>query len=430
MLRYTVNLRSAALATWLGTALGGCGGSGGGGPGPNANEFVLVVTTLADAGPGSLRAVVNDATLAPGGFEIVVRFDPSLAGGTVHLDTPVVPLLDLAIDGSGPGGAPGERVTVSGDDATHLFEVHLGFDVTLRHLVLRDGYSAANGGAVLVEGTLRLEDSVLHDNVADLGGGAVHCDGGQVRILRCAFTGNEAHWGGAVMVAEAFLLAQESSFTFNHATVSGGGALWLIDSDSTLVNCTVHGNTASSATFAVAAAIFAGLNPGQGGSSLLLAHCTITGNSSAAATGPAVNVERELGESSNIYVWGTIIAENTGPLNGDFDYHSGDGGGSANITDSVIGVGNASTIVWDGVNDSVVGTLAVPADPVLSVLTPLFGPGDGRVHRFPLAGSPALDRVAMGAFYLSGALIDHDQRGLVRGADGFTDAGAIDVEAP
>jgi hypothetical protein len=429
MLGFATALRTGALAATLGAALGGCGGSGGGGPG-GAVPFVLVVTTLADAGPGSLRAVVNDALLAPGGVEVVVVFDGALAGGTVHLVTPVTPLLDLAIDGSGPGGTPGERITISGDDATHLFEIALGRDVTLRHLVLRDGHTTGDGGAILVGGTLRLEDALVHGNSADVGGGAISSVGGEVHLRRCAFTDNDARWGGAVDLTNALLVAQDSSFTFNNATISGGGALWLIDSHATLVNCTVHGNTASSAVFAQAAAIYAGLNPGQGGSFLELLHCTITGNSSAAATGPAVNVQRIPAVNSVVYVRGTIIAENTGPLNGDFDYHSGDGSGSASISDSILGVGNASTIVWDGINDSVVGTLMVPADPMLSVLTPLFGPGDGRVHRFAQVGSPALDRVAMGDIIAFGAVVGNDQRDRARGGDGFTDAGATDVESP
>jgi hypothetical protein len=435
-IRYAVGRFSgvAGLAVLL-TACGGSGGSGGGEGGGDlqVQGTTYYVTTLTDSGPGSLRNLVEDvAPTAPEG-EVFIRFAPALAGGTVSLIAPIVPTVDLSIDGSGPGGTPGERIQISGLDATRLFEIAEGLEITIAHVVLRNGWTNGYGGAIETEGRLFLRNALVHANFAGAGGGAIRAQGENsgLSIRRCAFVDNEADWGGAVMASQGWFVSEFSSFTFNNASVGGGGALWFVDMSATLSNCTVHGNTASDDDLAEAAAIRVVGNAGSGDHVLTLLHCTITGNSSAAATGPAVNVEREATFTMDVVVRGTIIAENTGPLNGDFDFHAGDGPGSATITYSILGVGNASTIGFDGVDGNYVGTLMLPADPMLTVLTPLFGPGDGRVHRFAEAGSPALDLVPLGAIHnYNGPVIDEDQRERVRGLDGFTDAGATDVESP
>lgn len=427
-------LPATAAAAGLACLLTACGGSAGGEDGPlQVDGVTYYVTTLTDSGPGSLRSIVEDvAPTAPPG-EVFIRFAGGLAGGTISLIAPIVPTVDVWIIGSGPGGTPAERIQISGLNATRIFEIAAGLEVTIEHLVLRDGWTSTYGGAILAEGRLFLRNTLVHSCFAGLGGGAIRVSGGGAgcSMRRCAFTDCDADWGGAVMTSLGWLTAQECSFTFNHASVSGGGALWVIESDATLVNCTVHGNTASDPLNARAAAIYASGNPGSGSHALTLLHCTITGNSSAAATGPAVSVARGAGWTMDVTVRGTIIAENTGPLNGDFDFHEGDGPGSETITHCLFGVGNGSTIGLDGVDSNLVGTLMAPADPMLGVLTPLFGPGDGRVHRFTGAGSPARNLVPLGAIHnFNGPVINEDQRNRARGLDGLTDAGATDVETP
>lgn len=436
-----VSTRSAPLsmagAAGLGLLLAACGGAGGPGGGEGDGPLTLqgtiyYVTTLFDSGPGSLRYFVEDvAPVAPEG-EVLIRFSGALAGGTINLIAPIVPTVDVSIDGSGPGGTPGERIQISGLDATRLFEIAEGLEIVMEHLVLRNGWTDGYGGAIHCEGRLFLRNTYVYSCFAGAGGGGIRVVGENsgLSIRRCAFLDNEAHWGGAVMGGEGWFVAEMSSFTFNNGSQGGGGALWLVEMDAVLANCTLHGNTASNMA-ASAAAIYAGANAGSGDHALTLLHCTITGNSSAAATGPAVNVVRGAGYTMDVSVRGTIIAENTGPLNGDFDFHAGDGAGSEAITYSILGVGNASTIGYDGADGNAVGTLLVPADPMLTVLTPLFGPGDGRVHRFATLGSPALDLVPLGAIHnYNGPVIGVDQREHVRGLDGFTDAGATDVESP
>src|SRR5438552_1049741 len=73
----------------------------------------FTVTTLADSGPGSLRAAVTAANAAPGAD--TVRFAPGLHG-TIALASEI-PITDaLTIDGPGAN-----QITVSGNNTTRVF---------------------------------------------------------------------------------------------------------------------------------------------------------------------------------------------------------------------------------------------------------------------------------------------------------------------
>jgi hypothetical protein len=432
------HLLPTAGAAGLGLLLAACGGSGPGGSGDDWGDAQILsvtytVTTLFDSGPGSLRNVVEDvAPNAPGGHEVIIVFAPGLAGGTISLISPLVLPVDMHIDGAGPGGTPGERIQISGLDAVRLFEIAEGLEVTLRNLVLRDGWTNGYGGAIHNAGRLFLRNTLVQSCFAGLGGGGIRLEGENsgLSIRRCAFTDCEADWGGALMGNDGWLIVEQTSFAFNHASESGGGALWFVEISPHVSNCTFHGNTNSDATSS-GAAIHFGANAASGAHELTLLHCTITGNSSASATGAAVDIDRGAGYTLDVIIRGTIIAENTGPADCDLSLNAAAGAGSDTITHSLIGVGNADTLGLDGVDDNSVGTQMVPLDPMLTVLTPLFGPGDGRLHRFALAGSPALDLVPLGLLHaFGGPVLDEDQRDRPRGLDGFTDAGATDVESP
>src|SRR5262245_50539884 len=85
------------------------------------------VTNLADHGPGSLRQAVLQANAHPGADTI--RFAPGLHG-TLALTSGQLDITDdLIINGPGAG-----RLTVSGSNASRVFDVHGGATVTLAGL--------------------------------------------------------------------------------------------------------------------------------------------------------------------------------------------------------------------------------------------------------------------------------------------------------
>src|SRR5262245_22746041 len=118
------------------------------------------VTSLADSGPGTLRAGVASGA-------DTVRFAPGL-NGTIPLASEIAIASSLTIDGPGAN-----HLTVSGGGTTRVFAVS-GGTVTIAGLTIASGLadsSAPNGsfgGAIYHGGgTLSLSRDVLAGNVAD-----------------------------------------------------------------------------------------------------------------------------------------------------------------------------------------------------------------------------------------------------------------------
>src|SRR5262245_12132654 len=173
-----LSLSSAALVA-LATVLCACGGGGGGGKGSNAPTFY--VTSLANAGAGSLRQVIADA---PSGA--TVAFAPALSGGIVTLTASINFGQPVTIDGSGPGG----DVTLDGNNTTRLFLLEDVEDVVLRHLILRRGNTGGDGGILAAEsGSLRLENVQLLDGLANGYGGAIVASNCDVQMIGCHVQG-------------------------------------------------------------------------------------------------------------------------------------------------------------------------------------------------------------------------------------------------
>src|SRR5262249_53738996 len=99
----------------------------------------FTVESLADGGPGSLRQAGLGAHAHPGAD--LIRFAPAASGGTIALTAGELGLTgDLTIDGPGA-----ERLTVSGNHASRVFEVPGGVTVTIDGLTISNGL--ANGSS-------------------------------------------------------------------------------------------------------------------------------------------------------------------------------------------------------------------------------------------------------------------------------------------
>lgn len=114
-----------------------------------------------------------------------------------------------------------------------------GWELTVRKSVFSQNYSTYHGGAIGGGGNWDIQDSFFENNTAETGGGALDCDGGgQLKILRSAFSMNQAFGlpeisdnytsgGGAVMSGcETNII--HSLFEMNMALGQvGGGGLYL-----------------------------------------------------------------------------------------------------------------------------------------------------------------------------------------------------------
>lgn len=267
----------------------------------------LLVTNLADDGPGALREVMRQAV---DGDEIVLAED--LAGQTIVLTEPIVidggssttvairstsdPLQPqisrrllrlvwwpyrqssarLGAMGTDGGLPPADinilgRATISGGRATHLFEIGADVTVTVEGLILTDGYHpTGSGGAMVNAGTLNVKNCWLKDNTAKMNGGALYnqrgalltvddstlsnnradlngggmANAGTLTVRRSTLFGNTAEEGGG-LYTDGTATAAYLTASQNHARSFGGGLVVKTSAGSLqLLNSLVVGNTA------------------------------------------------------------------------------------------------------------------------------------------------------------------------------------------
>ena len=117
--------------------------------------YSVIVTNNNDSGPGSLREVVS---CAPAGSTIT--FAPSLSGNPIVLTSGEITIdKDLTITGVGLFD-----LMISGNNASRIFHLQQGKTLTVAYLALKNANTVTNGGAIYVEGNLRLNNILLQNN--------------------------------------------------------------------------------------------------------------------------------------------------------------------------------------------------------------------------------------------------------------------------
>jgi hypothetical protein len=155
------------------------------------------VTTTSDAGAGSLRQAITDAS--PGD---TINFD--VTGIIVLTSGELQVCKNLTI--AGPGAT---TLTLSGNNAARVFNICPEFMVTIQDLTIANGYSTNGGGIYNNAGSLALLNCTFQANTArgadgcaqpswvaaqPAAGGAVY-NLGTIHATNCLFTGNYATGG-------------------------------------------------------------------------------------------------------------------------------------------------------------------------------------------------------------------------------------------
>ena len=123
--------------------------------------------------------------------------------------------------------------------------------VTLENTTIRDSRSAQSGGAIVSTGPLTITNSLLENNQA-LNGGALYprFTGARTTIISSTLRYNQATdatngWGGALLVWDgARVTIQDSDIFSNTATGGGGGIYAFTNSTLTLNGSTLRDNQA------------------------------------------------------------------------------------------------------------------------------------------------------------------------------------------
>ena len=346
----------------------------------------IIVTTLADTGPGSLRAAITAANANGAGLDDII-FSGGLSG-TINLES-ALPDIASSLTINGPGA---NLLTVRrAYDATADFGIFNipsgGLTVAMNSITINNG----NGSGIQSQSDLILTNVHLTGNSAFEGGG-VNLYGANGVFTGCTFSGNTSSYrGGAIYFA-------------GH----GGHTL-------RVANSTISGNQAGSDSSGIEN--YSDSDNGQ----VEIVSSTIANNS-----GPGCGAVHNTGYLNGVTITtlrNSIVAANT-PYNFTTD-HGGGGGAYVNslgynLSDDYSG--EFGPVVSPGNTDQT-------GDPKLGPLS--LNSGTTPTHAL-LGGSPALD-----AGNSSGGTTD--QRGLVRpfdipsipnaaGGDG-SDIGAVEMQA-
>ncbi len=358
----------------------------------------LVVTSLADSGPGSLREALG--LIADGG---TVTIDPALAGGTITLTSGQL-TIDRGVTLDASAVAP---LTISGGGTSRVLEVGAGVTVGISDVVIRDGVGAPQGGGILNRGSLSLDRVVVTANTQgaagpasfDLGGGGIYsADSSTLTLTDSTVSDNTSvnQPGGGIF---GFF---NSTVSIVRSTVSGnlsgdvaGGMRSL--GNTTVVNSTFSGNTSTA---------WHGGGIFHTDGTLTVTSSTFAGNIAPAGTASGILVAT-FGAPASMTVTNSVLEGFGGAFACAIE-----GGGAATITSggsNVIGDAscNPNGTTDQSSTDALLGPLADNGGPTL---THALG-----------AGSPAIDAADAGASPAT------DQRGVARPQGAGYDVGAFEL---
>lgn len=396
------------------------GGSAVEGGGSILSEGVLVLdtvvvhdnrTTGVDSGGGAIVSLGGALTIFGSHFYANIA---AYTGGAILQSDGVTVIEDSVIDGN-------SAAVFGAIDSTG--------DLTIRNTMLRGNRATAgDGGAVgIINGTARIEASLIEGNFAGGGGGGIYISpnypGTRVGIQDTRITQNEADatfagsLGGGILSGAGLTLARvtvdgnraygagglfqygnEGSLTVHDATfhnntaVNIAGGLWLAGSlGHTFTNVTVSENTAGD----WAGGLYVADYPAS------LQNVTLSGN--RAPLGANVYTLR-----TTVTFASAIIANPQG------------GGENCAVQDTAQpAISGGYNLDSDSSCELSTVTDLPTADPLLGALADNGGP---TLTHLPQPGSPALDAAAE-------ACPAADQRGFVRPGGAACDVGAVEVDA-
>jgi hypothetical protein len=252
--------------------------------------------------------------------------------------------------------------------------------VNIANSTISDNSTEGGGGGYIGSGALNIAGSTISGNTGVLGGG-VYASDGAANITGSTISGNTAPFGGGgVFCNNGALTVTNSTISGNASpTGQGGGvsvnAFVINGAMVTLINDTISGNTASG---------------GQGGgafagneTTLNLTNCTVSNNSAAQGGGVFSSSFFTNNPASTVNSHNTIIALNTAS-----DTDPDVVGPFTSAGHNLIGKGDGSTGLTNGVMSDQIGSVATPLDPKLGLLANNGGPTQTLAL---LAGSPAID---------------------------------------
>jgi hypothetical protein len=323
----------------------------------------LVVTNLADHGPGTLRAALDTANATPTTVDTIIfklPAAPAHSENTIDLTTGTLGTFgNFKIIGPGAG-----KLIIDAQGNSQIFSISdngiigrgaaVDSPASISGLSIVGGHVAGGGGgAIYCTESLTLKNVVVSGNstggtsLTDLGGGlcvAGTASSTKVSISNCIFSNDSSGGiGGAIFLDGTKSVSIVNSVISNNsaASAAGGALISSPDVPSVIIvkGCTIAGNTVASTGISTAGLAIAG------GGTTTVSATRITGNSGAPAGG-GLDIG---GHEGKTLITGSLISGNTAGYTGagiDVDASGvaipGDTLPSLTITKSIIS-GNKTT---------------------------------------------------------------------------------------
>ncbi|MBI1764572.1 MAG: VCBS repeat-containing protein [Acidobacteria bacterium] len=352
----------------------------------------ILVSNTNDSGANSLRAAINTANTNGAGLDDII-FDNNV------FNTPQTITLtsgELAINSSLTINGPGANLpTISGNNASRVFNINSGFTVSLNGMTITGG-NDGEGGSIRNNGTLTVTNTTIAGNTATgiggiggFGGGIFN--GGTLTVTNSTVSGNTAALGGGGGISNGGGTLTVSNSTISGNTANGGGSDrgGGIENQGnlTVTNSTISGNRVPN-----------GDNNGGGiynnNANATITNCTITNNS----VGGAFSVGGVFRQAGTVTIRNSLIAANVNNAT------QPDVSGAFAAASAFNLIGNVGTATgFTPANQNQTGNGTTQINPLLGPLT--NNGGTTPTHAL-LPGSPALDK--------GGAGVTTDQRGLTR----------------
>ena len=389
----------------------------------------LIVTSLDDSGPGSLRSAIAGAT-AGETINFSVTGTLTLSSGQLLIDKP------LRITGPGSSQLLVQRSSDPGTPEFRIFRI-TSAGVSISGLSVGNGRLVGtfdDGAGILNSGELSLSACLLTGNTTagDYSrGAAIYNDfGARLTIDQCRFERNRGTGlyaaGGAVYIFGAASISR-SSFIENSAADLGGGVHIDYFGVAALAACTFAGNAATGES-------------GAGGGlynfgEVALTNCTFSGNSAVSSGGGIHNDAL----SRLLTIRSCTITANAAP-DGSAIHNAGDAffqSGTVDVRNTIIVANvNAPDFQNDGTVQSGGHNLfgLVAGNPVTPKPGDQFGVAATAVNLGPLAGNggPTLTHALLAGSIALDAGDDSDcppadQRGAPRPGGSHCDIGAFEL---
>ena len=236
---------------------------------------ILIVTTTADNGAGSLRAAISAASNGD-----TIQFDPALNGQVIMLTSGELLINEnIIIHGPGPDLLAVSRASAP---AFRIFHIMPGHAVMIKGLTISGGSAEGNGHGVLNDqSTLTIDNCSVRNNGGSFSsggnGGGIYNFDGSLAITNSTIADNFAYsfggfGNGGGVYNSGTLEIVNSTISDNIATVNGGG---------------IYSYGPLTITDSIVTRNYAGNTQGAGGGiasydSLIINRCTLSSNSAPA----------------------------------------------------------------------------------------------------------------------------------------------------